>query len=85
MRCNNGSICSKEGTVVLVRDKNINNGTDFVVSTKAFAAMAMKGKEHHLFKLGILPVQYKRYEKMIENSPVNGYSSNEGLQFWISR
>ncbi|XP_073030437.1 expansin-like A1 isoform X1 [Primulina eburnea] len=60
MRCNRGNICSKGGAVVLVSDRNGDNGTDFVVSTKAFAAMAKKGKEHHLFQLGIIPVQYKR-------------------------
>ncbi|XP_073125905.1 expansin-like A1 [Henckelia pumila] len=60
MRCNNGRLCSKQGTVVLVSDKNGDNGTDFVVSKKAFVSMAKKGMEKEIFKLGILPVQYKR-------------------------
>ncbi|XP_073026586.1 expansin-like A1 [Primulina eburnea] len=60
MRCTNGSICSEDGTVVLLSDKNVDNGTDFVVSTKAFSSMAKKGKERDIFKLGVLPVLYKR-------------------------
>ncbi|KAF4357620.1 hypothetical protein F8388_007156 [Cannabis sativa] len=42
MRCKNPALCTKEGTIVTVTDLNPNNRTDFVVSSRAFSAMARK-------------------------------------------
>ncbi|MBA0550605.1 hypothetical protein Golob_021540, partial [Gossypium lobatum] len=49
IRCKNSSVCSSEGT-----DFNHNNQMDFVLSRRAFMAMAMEGIGQHIFKLGIL-------------------------------
>ncbi|KAF7810745.1 expansin-like A2 [Senna tora] len=60
IRCNNPSLCTKAGTRVLVTDLNNNNHTDFVLSTRAFAAMAHKGMLQQILKLRIVDIQYKR-------------------------
>ncbi|CAH9056918.1 unnamed protein product [Cuscuta europaea] len=60
MSCKDPSMCKKEGTTVMVTDLNTNNQTDFVISSRAFMAMAKQGNEQHLLKLGILEVDYKR-------------------------
>lgn len=60
MRCKDASICSKQGTTVMVTDLNTNNQTDFVISSRAFVAMAIQGKEKDVLKLGIADVEYKR-------------------------
>ncbi|OIT30864.1 PREDICTED: expansin-like A2 [Nicotiana attenuata] len=60
IRCKNSKLCSKEGTTVTVTDQNTNNQTDFVVSSRAFSAMANQGKAQDLLKLGIVDVEYKR-------------------------
>ena len=48
------------GTKVTLTDKNSDNRTDFVVSKKAFTAMALKGKSQELLKTGIVDMEYKR-------------------------
>ncbi|KAK1427019.1 hypothetical protein QVD17_15701 [Tagetes erecta] len=60
MRCKDSKVCSKEGTQVIVTDLNKNNETDFVVSGRAFKAMANKGMANNLLKLGVVDVEYKR-------------------------
>lgn len=60
IRCKNSKLCSKEGTSVTVTDQNTNNQTDFVVSSRAFSAMANQGKAQDLLELGIVHVEYKR-------------------------
>ncbi|KAL8060111.1 hypothetical protein ABFX02_02G002900 [Erythranthe guttata] len=60
IRCKDDQICSKEGTRVLVSDRNDDNKTDFVVSSRAFMAMAKKGMAHQILKLGLADVEYKR-------------------------
>ncbi|KAK6118666.1 hypothetical protein DH2020_047579 [Rehmannia glutinosa] len=60
IRCKNEKICSKEGTTVLVSDLNQDNNTDFVLSSRAFMAMAKNGMGQEVLKLGIADVEYKR-------------------------
>lgn len=60
MRCKDPKICSKAGTTVIVTDLNTNNQTDFVISSRAFMAMAIQGKAQDVLKLGIADVEYKR-------------------------
>ncbi|KAL7118458.1 hypothetical protein ACP275_02G002700 [Erythranthe tilingii] len=61
IRCKDERICSKEGTRVLVSDRNDDdNKTDFVVSSRAFMAMAKKGMAQQFLKLGLADVEYKR-------------------------
>lgn len=60
IRCNNEKICSKEGTTVTVTDRNHDNATDFVLSSRAFSAMAKKGMGPQVLKLGIANVEYRR-------------------------
>ncbi|RZC55017.1 hypothetical protein C5167_013874 [Papaver somniferum] len=60
IRCKNQKICSNGGTKVILTDLNHNNKTDFVLSNRAFRAMANDGMSHDLLKLGIVDVEYKR-------------------------
>lgn len=60
MRCKDPKICSKQGTTVIVTDLNTNNQTDFVISSRAFTAMAIQGKAQDVLKLGIADIEYKR-------------------------
>lgn len=60
IRCKNTTLCSSRGTRVIVTDLNSNNQTDFVLSSRAFMAMAKEGKGQDVLKHGILDVEYKR-------------------------
>ncbi|XP_009341550.2 expansin-like A2 [Pyrus x bretschneideri] len=60
MRCKNTTLCTKQGTIVTLTDLNQSNHTDFVLSSRAFAAMAQKGLDQHILRRGILDVEYKR-------------------------
>ncbi|CAK9153923.1 unnamed protein product [Ilex paraguariensis] len=60
IRCKNTTLCTEEGTRVIVTDLNRNNRTDFVLSSRAFMAMAHKGMGQNVLKLGIADVEYKR-------------------------
>ncbi|KAK8582581.1 hypothetical protein V6N13_069355 [Hibiscus sabdariffa] len=60
IRCKNPTLCSSAGTRVTLTDLNHNNQTDFVLSSRAFRAMAKKGKDQDILKLGIVDVEYKR-------------------------
>lgn len=60
IRCKNPTLCTKEGTRVVLTDLNYNNLTDFVLSSRAFAGMAQKGMGQQVLKLGIVDIEYKR-------------------------
>ncbi|XP_054787356.1 expansin-like A2 [Prosopis cineraria] len=68
IRCKNPSLCKKTGTTVVVTDLNNNNNqTDFVLSSRAFSAMADKGMSEQILKLGIVDVEYKRVPCVYKN------------------
>ncbi|KAJ9704568.1 hypothetical protein PVL29_002904 [Vitis rotundifolia] len=60
IRCKNTTLCSRAGTTVILTDLNRNNQTDFVLSSRAFMAMANKGMGQQVLKLGLVDVEYKR-------------------------
>ncbi|KAJ4715881.1 Expansin-like protein [Melia azedarach] len=60
IRCRNKILCSSRGTRVILTDLNHNNKTDFVVSSRAFMAMANQGMGQDILKLGLVDVEYKR-------------------------
>ncbi|KAG6712109.1 hypothetical protein I3842_05G089100 [Carya illinoinensis] len=60
IRCKNTTLCTREGTTVILTDLNHNNQTDFVLSSRAFTAMAQKEMSQQILKLGIIDVEYKR-------------------------
>ncbi|OIV99609.1 hypothetical protein TanjilG_17419 [Lupinus angustifolius] len=60
VRCNNTSLCTKEGTRVVVTDLNHNSQTDFVLSSQAFKAMAKKDLDKEILKRSIVDIEYKR-------------------------
>lgn len=60
IRCKDNYLCSKAGTKVILTDLNTNNKNDFVLSNRAFKAMANPGKDLDVEKLGITDVEYKR-------------------------
>ena len=73
IRCKNPTLCSKEGTKVVLTDLNHNNQTDFVLSSRAFAGMAQKGMGQQILKLGIAEIEYKRKEEEGENKESHEY------------
>lgn len=60
VRCLDSKLCSKTGTQVIVTDENKSNETDFVLSGRAFMAMANKNMGKNLLKLGVANVEYRR-------------------------
>ncbi|KAM1987215.1 hypothetical protein ACFX15_034512 [Malus domestica] len=60
IRCKNTTLCTKQGTIVTLTDLNQGSQTDFVLSSRAFAAMAQKGLGQDILRRGIVDVEYKR-------------------------
>ncbi|BBH09865.1 expansin-like A1 [Prunus dulcis] len=60
IRCKNTTLCTKQGTRVTLTDLNKSNQTDFVLSSRAFMAMAQKGLGQDILRHGIVDVEYKR-------------------------
>ncbi|KAJ8428540.1 hypothetical protein Cgig2_003788 [Carnegiea gigantea] len=62
IRCKNSALCGTTGTTVVVTDLHTDktNTTSFVLSSRAFRAMALPGKDKQLLSLGIVDVEYKR-------------------------
>ncbi|KAJ4715887.1 Expansin-like [Melia azedarach] len=60
MRCKNKALCSRKGTKFILSDITHNNKTDFVLSRKAFMAMANRGMGKDILKHRVLDVEYKR-------------------------
>ncbi|KAL2936922.1 Expansin-like A3, partial [Bienertia sinuspersici] len=60
IRCKNSGICSARGTEIVVSDIHTGNTTDFVLSSRAFRAMALPGKDKQLLQIGIANVEYRR-------------------------
>ncbi|XP_044508026.1 expansin-like A1 isoform X2 [Mangifera indica] len=60
VRCKDKDLCSTKGTKFILTDLNKDNKTDFVLSSRAFMAMANQGKGKDILKLGLVDVEYKR-------------------------
>lgn len=60
LRCQSTTLCNRQGTEVIITDLNQNNHTGFVLSRRAFRAMAYKGMDRGLLKLRLVNVEYKR-------------------------
>lgn len=60
VRCKNDKICTKEGTKIVVTDRNDNTYTGLVLSQKAFGEMAVSGKDGLLMSYGVVDVEFKR-------------------------
>lgn len=60
IRCKNANLCTKGGTRVIVTDLNHSNKTDFVLSSRAFTAMARQGMSQDILRQGIVDVDYKK-------------------------
>ncbi|KAH9617866.1 hypothetical protein KSS87_021812 [Heliosperma pusillum] len=60
IRCSNSALCSKSGTKVIMTDLNKDSNVDFVLSSRAFKAMAKPGMDQGVLKLGIANIEYKR-------------------------
>ncbi|EEF28288.1 expansin-like A2 [Ricinus communis] len=67
IRCRNKTMCSSKGTTVILTDLNHNNQTDFVLSSRAFMAMANKGMGQDILRLGIVDIEYKRVPCVYKN------------------
>ncbi|CAN0845574.1 Expansin-like A1 [Linum grandiflorum] len=62
IRCKKPGLCSSKGTTVIVTDQVTTNKTttDFVLSNRAFMALANPGKAQSILELGTADVEYKR-------------------------
>ncbi|XP_072994239.1 expansin-like A1 [Typha latifolia] len=60
LRCTDARLCSKGGVKVILTDMNGSNHSDFVLTKEAFKAMAQKGMGHHLTRLKMVDVEYRR-------------------------
>ncbi|KAK8626699.1 hypothetical protein V6N13_134332 [Hibiscus sabdariffa] len=60
IRCKNPKLCSSKGSRVTLTDLNPNAQTDFVLSLRAFMALANPGNVRDVMKLGVVDVEYKR-------------------------
>ncbi|XP_010690142.2 expansin-like A3 [Beta vulgaris subsp. vulgaris] len=62
IRCKNSNLCNKKGATIVLTDLHSDKAytTDFVLSIKAFRAMALPGKDKQLVQLGIADVEYTR-------------------------
>ncbi|CAM0870518.1 unnamed protein product [Alopecurus aequalis] len=62
VRCKDTELCGAAGARVVVTDRTRtkSNGTDHVLSSPAFAAMARPGMAARLARLGAVDVEYKR-------------------------
>ncbi|XP_038880555.1 expansin-like A3 [Benincasa hispida] len=60
VRCKNKTLCNSVGSKVVVTDIHYNNGTDFVLSRKAFSTMSLRGKTQQLLDIDSINVEYKR-------------------------
>ncbi|GMJ12673.1 EXPANSIN L1, expansin-like A1 [Hibiscus trionum] len=60
IRCKDPKLCSKTGTTVTLTDQSSSGQTAFVLSSKAFMAMANPSMVRDILKLGIVDVEYKR-------------------------
>ncbi|KAL2469257.1 Uncharacterized protein Fot_50833 [Forsythia ovata] len=74
-RCNDRALCIEQGTLVLVTDRNQDNGTDFVLS-RAFMAMENKNMARYILKLGVRDNQHCGHH--VGPIPLPGTSSNQG-------
>ncbi|KVI04021.1 Barwin-like endoglucanase [Cynara cardunculus var. scolymus] len=54
VRCKDSSLCTENGTRVIVTDLAQSNQTDFVLSHRAFIGMAKKGMRPYLLKLAVV-------------------------------
>ncbi|XP_048492585.1 expansin-like A1 isoform X2 [Beta vulgaris subsp. vulgaris] len=62
IRCKKIGVCNTKGTTIVVTDIHTDksNTTDFVLSSRAFRAMALPAKDKQLLQIGIADVEYKR-------------------------
>ncbi|KAL4037674.1 hypothetical protein IC575_001274 [Cucumis melo] len=61
IRCKDKKVCSRRGTKVILTDQNVqSNRTDFILSKKAFSAMAQKGHAKTILRHETLNIEYKR-------------------------
>ncbi|OAY70967.1 Expansin-like A1 [Ananas comosus] len=61
VRCVDKMLCNSEGVKVILTDSSRRvNRTELVLSKKGFMAMAQKGLAHHLMRLKMVHVEYKR-------------------------
>ncbi|KAK4798671.1 hypothetical protein SAY86_030997 [Trapa natans] len=60
VRCRNEKLCSKEGARVMVTGLGNTNTSDFMLNSRAFAAMATAGMSRDILQHGKIDIQYKR-------------------------
>ncbi|KAK8481723.1 hypothetical protein V6N13_018364 [Hibiscus sabdariffa] len=60
IRCKNPKLCTSTGAKVILTDLNPHSQADFVLSSKAFMALAYPSMVRDILKHGIVDVEYKR-------------------------
>ncbi|KAG8382443.1 hypothetical protein BUALT_Bualt05G0077800 [Buddleja alternifolia] len=60
VRCKIPTHCSKEGTKVVVTDFGVGPHTDFILSVRAYANLALPNMAAELYAYGVVDVEYQR-------------------------
>ncbi|KAL1371041.1 hypothetical protein HN51_001264 [Arachis hypogaea] len=61
VRCTNNTYCLDNGVTVVITDQGSGDGTDFILSQRAFGGMAQTSdKAPYLLALGIVDIEYRR-------------------------
>lgn len=61
LRCTNGYYCSDKGVTVVITDHGSSDGTDFILSQRAYTRMAHNADAAaSLMALGIVDIKYRR-------------------------
>lgn len=60
VRCKSPKCCSQDGAKVVVTDHGEGDNTDFILSVRAYAKLAVPGLAAELLSYGVVDVEYKR-------------------------
>ncbi|KVH89758.1 Barwin-like endoglucanase [Cynara cardunculus var. scolymus] len=60
VRCKSPKCCSEDGVKVVVTDHGEGDNTDFILSVRAYAKLALPGLAAELISYGVVDVEYKR-------------------------
>ncbi|MQL88205.1 hypothetical protein Taro_020763, partial [Colocasia esculenta] len=71
VRCTNSNYCSDNGVTVVITDQGSGDGTDFILSRRAFARMGQTADAGAaLLSLGVVGVEYRRVACSYPNSNI---------------
>ncbi|KAL8150869.1 hypothetical protein V2J09_020677 [Rumex salicifolius] len=60
VRCKAPGLCTDDGVTVVATDHGAGDGTDFILSPKAYTRMAQSGLEPDLLAYGVVDIEFRR-------------------------